>query len=171
VGILQALLRVRKEAGKIGFVQAGSPTPTPDILGRSGSDDSDQPHGRKKKKKKKGPGSERRRSCQGAKVWGQGTAGRHPPFRTTWQGGPRERLRSGCSGSAASVDLPAPRSGCTPPYRDSRPVTGPPPLPRQRCCCRCRCCCRYWNYHCCTGPHRWRSRSGTIVKELRAPGC
>ena len=53
MGILQALLRVRKEAGKIGFVQAGSPTPTPDILGRSGSDDSDQPHGRKKKKKKK----------------------------------------------------------------------------------------------------------------------
>lgn len=44
---------MRKEAGKIGFVQAGSPTPTPDILGRSGSDDSDQPHGRKKKKKKK----------------------------------------------------------------------------------------------------------------------
>lgn len=45
---------MRKEAGKIGFVQAGSPTPTPDILGRSGSDDSDQPHGRKKKKKVQG---------------------------------------------------------------------------------------------------------------------
>lgn len=50
VGILQALLRVRKEAGKRGVGQAGSPTSTPDTLGRSGSDDPHQLHGRKKKK-------------------------------------------------------------------------------------------------------------------------
>ena len=85
----------------------------------------------------------------------------HPPSCPGQQGGPRERLRSGCSGSGAATGLQGPQSSRTPPCRDSRPVTGHPP---RRCCCRYHCYCRCWSCHCCTGPRRWRSRSGAALR-------
>lgn len=126
--------------------------------------DPDQPR-RIKAKSGSGP------SCQwarGAPADGpRATLGGSPSF-PPWAAGWAQRIRSGCSGSAAASGLRGPQSSRTPPCRDSRPVTGPPPHRPRHCCCRCRCCCRCSSCRCCTGPHRWRSRSARAgVKEGR----
>ena len=123
--------------------------------------DPDQPR-RIKAKSASGPSCQRARG-RGRRLTARGRhrAGHSPPSPGP-QGGPRERLRSGCSGSAAASGPRGPQSSRTPPCRDSRPVTGPP-RPRPRRCCRCWSC-RCWSCRCCTGPRRWRSRSGRALR-------
>lgn len=103
-------------------------------------------------------GSEQGQSRCGGHV-AEGGSGQPPgPPRPPTHPPARSGLRSGCSGSAACGFRRGRCPGSTSPCRDSLPVTGPPRRPpRRRCCCwSCRC----WSCRCCTGPRRWRSRSG-----------
>lgn len=141
----------RGAAGERSHPDCVVPTPQPLC-------DPDQPHGEE-------PGQEvdhpARRGGVGV---GDGQAARvdvPPAPGGRWA---QRRVRSECSGNAASSGLQGPRTGHTPPRGDSRPVTGQPPRHPRHCCCRCRWSCRCSSCRCCTGPRRWRSQSGVALR-------